>query len=216
MTQTREWQAGSDCSKIKELDQLPRYQNTTRSTASEADIYWFKGTETFSVVTKPNSGLTFCPLNEDRCWQLRHACRGAQVTPCISSAEPYHPLQYRPPASSQARLSKRSAALPAAAAAAASRSGSGWHGCSRSAEQAQAVSRSPLEMPSPVATNREQVASATLGYATRYSCHWEFPSPAQFSCYTGDNTESLPRLLAKYRWGGGAGIYLKEDTLFPA
>lgn len=47
MIQTREWQTGSDYSEIKELDQVPWYQNKTWHMTSEADIYWLKCKITF-------------------------------------------------------------------------------------------------------------------------------------------------------------------------
>lgn len=59
MTQTREWQAGSHGSKIKELDQPPRYQNTTTR----------HGKRSCRLLLRMDGsilGLTFCLLIEDR------------------------------------------------------------------------------------------------------------------------------------------------------
>lgn len=69
---------------------------------------------------------------------------------------------------------------------------------------------------SPATRNRAEVPSAMLRHA-RYSCHWEFPSWSQFSCYTGDNTESSPHLLVKWHCCRvGADIYPKEHRVFTA
>lgn len=95
MTQTREWQAGSHGSKIKELDQPPRYQNTTTR----------HGKRSCRLLLRMDGsilGLTFCLLIEDWCWWLLASIR-LQGSPAyslhfISRALP--PVQCSPPASS--------------------------------------------------------------------------------------------------------------------
>lgn len=166
MIQTREWQTGSDYSEIKELDQVPRYQNKTWHMASEADIYWLKCKKTFSLFTKYNSDLmqAFCLLKEYQCWQLwASTCLlGAQVTPCISPAKLYQTPQYRPTASTQTRFFERRHN----SASSSSKwwhccSLFDWHGCSRDAKHRRCSSSALISAANNLLPQWTEVPNAT-------------------------------------------------------
>lgn len=163
MIQTREWQTGSDYSEIKELDQVPRYQNKTWHMASETDIYWLKCKKTFLYLLTiiQASCKHFASVSVLAAVSIGMSPRSTSFS-CILPAKLHITQKYRPTASTQTSFFE----WKHNSASSSSKwwhfcSWFDWHGCSRYVKHRHCSSSALISVANNLLPQRTEVPNVT-------------------------------------------------------